>query len=192
MTDLNPDLMMMWAEVQNGWIPPTSYTQAKYDRMKNAESSAERGFVGFALSYGGCWFGSYRNKHDHSKDYCAPSSKNVVKVGRMMDEVKFLTAQPYYAHNPKNMLIYCDPPYEGNNARSKYFSKFDHEAFWENMTEWSKNNVVIVSERVAPDDWKCIWRKQYSVTYRRKNTYNECLFIHESWYNKLSKKMYRI
>lgn len=37
------------------------------------------------------------------------------------------------------------------------------------MREWSKNNIVIVSEQTAPDDFKCIWEQNVNRTINAKN-----------------------
>ena len=30
------------------------------------------------------------------------------------------------------------------------------------MREWSKNNIVLISEQNAPDDFECIWEQEVS------------------------------
>lgn len=58
-------------------------------------------------------------------------------------------------------LIYCDPPY----ANTKQFSNskgFNHDEFWQTMREWSKNNIVYISELQAPDDFECVWEQEVS------------------------------
>lgn len=60
-----------------------------------------------------------------------------------------------------NCVIYCDPPYANtkqyNNAKT-----FDYELFWNTMREWSKSNIVLISEENAPSDFKCIWESEIS------------------------------
>lgn len=34
---------------------------------------------------------------------------------------------------------------------------FNHDEFWLLMEEWSKDNIVLVSELQAPSNWRCIW-----------------------------------
>ena len=57
--------------------------------------------------------------------------------------------------NPKGAFIYCDPPY-ADTGQSYFSTKFDSDKFWETVRKWSKNNIVIVSEYKAPDDFKCV------------------------------------
>lgn len=52
----------------------------------------------------------------------------------------------------------CDPPYSGF---TKYKDKFNHDDFW----QWCRDKVkeehkVFISEYNAPDDFRCIWRKE--------------------------------
>jgi DNA adenine methylase len=75
-------------------------------------------------------------------------------------------------------LIYCDPPY---NDTTKVGSKktFDSEEFWDTVREWSKDNVVIVSEYNAPKDFKCVWKRdtQISISLNNKKRSVEKLFM---------------
>jgi len=75
------------------------------------------------------------------------------------------------------MTIYCDPPYKKCNfiAIRKNLLSFDTDMFWETMRKWSLDNIVIVSETEAPDDFIPIW------TYVRMNgiTQNGISFMWE-------------
>ena len=51
--------------------------------------------------------------------------------------------------------MYCDPPYEGCTAYPG-LPAFDHAELWATMREWSKRNVVLISEYRAPADFVCI------------------------------------
>ena len=37
--------------------------------------------------------------------------------------------------------------------------------FWETMRKWSKNNIVVISEREAPKDFKKVWCSKLGVTH---------------------------
>jgi DNA adenine methylase len=50
-------------------------------------------------------------------------------------------------------LIYCDPPYA---KTTKYSSDFDSSKFWDWVREMSKDNIVLVSECQAPDDFQSV------------------------------------
>jgi len=56
------------------------------------------------------------------------------------------------------------------------------------MRQWSKKNLVFISEEVAPKDFKCIWKSKpitRTVGCSKGNgrTAVEKLFIHKSWLN---------
>jgi DNA adenine methylase len=80
-------------------------------------------------------------------------------------------------------LIYCDPPYQGTKQYANA-TKFDYDLFWNTMREWSKNNIVIISEEHAPDDFTCIWEQEVSRSIKANNKSKsvEKLFIYDKHY----------
>lgn len=90
----------------------------------------------------------------------------------------------YYDYKPRNCLIYCDPPYLRSQSLNHRFynmtEPFDHHMFWEVMREWSKTNIVFVSESDAPDDFQIVASKarKASSTGDKKNSheYNDNLY----------------
>ena len=108
-------------------------------------------------------------------------------------KVDFLDSESYDVFKMKNFTIYCDPPYDGNKLgvsnRYSLFQNFDYNKFWNKMREWSKNNLVFISECIAPKDFIKIWSITSTVGTGKKTKskkYNESLYIHECIYNKLS------
>ena len=95
-----------------------------------------------------------------------------MKLKEPLQHVK-LVSNSYDSFKPKKMTIYCDPPYRGNLFNTEHFSQFDHDAFWETMRKWSKNNLVFISEYEAPDDFMCVWEKKM-VT--KKNEWKDCSY----------------
>lgn len=77
-----------------------------------------------------------------------------------LKEIKF-TACDYKEYNPCSGLIYADPPY-ANTKQYKNAANFDYDEFWQTMRDWSKNNIVIISEQNAPDDFEVIWEQPVS------------------------------
>lgn len=47
------------------------------------------------------------------------------------------------------------------------------------MREWAKDNIVLVSEENAPEDWRCIWQRDVSrsLSITNKSVSVEKLFI---------------
>ena len=66
-----------------------------------------------------------------------------------------------YNVSPEKTLFYCDPPYQGTKQYSNAKS-FDYDEFWQTMREWSKKNIVLISEQNAPEDFECIWQQDVS------------------------------
>lgn len=190
--DIHPDLIMMWQALQDDWIPPSKCGLRKYEQLKNSKPSPERAFVGFALGFNGNFFkgnGSYKKKG------LEVGKRGVMSVAQDLKNVEFIKSASYNEFDPKNMLIYCDPPYFGNNLSAQvydFFDKFDHNKFWDVMRKWSKNNIVIVSEWKAPSDFICVWSAETTCSNTTSTVkYQDCLFIHRSLYRLLSKEVLR-
>jgi DNA adenine methylase len=189
-SDLNKDLILMWKALQKGWKPPLSCSLKEYNRLKDSPSSAKRAFIGIVASYGTVFFNGYRLNYTDKKDYLREGYNSLMKVVPMMKNVDFMKSTSYDEWDPKGYLIYCDPPYINNKLKSKYFQKFDHNYFWDVMRKWSKNNIVIISETMAPNDFKEIWCAKSNCNTRYKNKeYKDCLFVHNDIYNKLNPKL---
>jgi DNA adenine methylase len=191
-SDLNEDVIKMWKSLQNGWIPPQQVSEEYYNELKNnKQTSAERGFVGASCSFQAQFFLAWKGKYNKSRQNSCPEKdgyKSIMKILPYMKNVNFYDSKSYDLYSPKNHLIYADPPYLGNKIRTEFFKNFDHDKFWNKMREWSKDNIVVVSELTAPDDFVKIWEKEYSVTCMKKNNNNqnkgynftESLFVHKN------------
>ena len=204
--DYHSDLIKMWKEVKSGKFKyPTSISEEEYLKAKEMKSpSAYKAFVGFGMSFGGRYFGAYSQKYlgDKKEDFCKEMVNSLTRTAPLIQKVKF-TNKDYKELNPKKMLVYCDPPYEYSKYPIKYrrdvkkYDTFDNEEFWDVMRKWSKNNVVVISEMVAPDDFVEIWKQQAkrsaarSVRGKGKDNTDtttsgvEKLFVHESNIHKI-------
>jgi len=101
--------------------------------------------------------GNYGGGYARSADkncYAKTSKNSLLKQLPLIKDVDFRYGL-FHEHNPENMLVYCDPPYEGTTQYGA-FKSFDHTFFWNTMREWSKKNTVIISEYKAPEDFKCV------------------------------------
>lgn len=134
----------------------------------------ELGAIGFLASYNGRFFnGGYAQPtYEQTKsglryrDYYQESKRNILKQAPNLKDIT-ITYQDYKDINLTNSLIYCDPPYNGTTGYN--VKKFNHEEFWKTMRKWSDNNIVIISEINAPDDFECIWEKEVSRSIRTTN-----------------------
>lgn len=188
--DYNTDMIIMWRELQNGWIPPKDCSRATYEELKKSKPSADRAFIGTVASWGGIWFQAYRlDCQPAGKDFIGEGYRSMMKIKNDILGVNFLEPTSYESFSPSGITIYCDPPYFGNNLGGKksLFQQFDHDKFWDIMRKWSIHNIVIISESSAPTDFKAIWKAVSYVALHKKDTkkYEDNLYIHESIFDKL-------
>lgn len=189
-SDIHPDLILMWKAVQEGWKPPRKCSKKEYLRLRSSPPSPKRSFIGFAGSFGGNFFsGGFRIKKG-GPDFLGQAYRGLNKVAKDVKSVTFQGPCSYDEYEPKGMLIYCDPPYEGNKLGSDLFRKFDHDVFWKTMRKWSENNLVFISEWTAPHDFVKIWCTE-SVNSNSSTTvrYADCLYVHKNVASFLSRKL---
>ena len=178
--DKQESIIKMWQEIQNGWVPPTSCTEEKYNELKKEEgSSAEQGYIGHQYSYGGQYFKAFVGKYK-GRTIKPNVSEKVYRIGKELEMVDFTYGSYTQFKNLKNYIIYCDPPYA--NTRCYYNkdyskSKFDNTSFWNWCREMSKDNIVFVSEYNAPEDFECIYENEKKNNiFKYKTTGTEKIF----------------
>lgn len=161
--DKHEYLIELFKGVQNGYELPELITeeQYKYIREHKDENKILTGFVGFGCSFGGKWFGGYaRNKTN--TNYALQSKKSLLKDMSNLMTAQF-TCQDYRdVIIPNNSIVYADPPYNNTTGYGK--DKFNSDEFWEYMRVISKNNKVFISEQTAPNDFECVWEKEFTRT----------------------------
>jgi len=179
-SDINSDLIMMLKKIKKGWTPPKACSKSRYNKYKISKThSALRGFYGLACAYSGIFFAGYRIKSG-KRDFFSTFRDNLISMKNALQNVKF-SSKSYDKHKPKGKTIYCDPPYKGNSFGTEHFNDFDFDAFWQTMREWSKNNLVFISEYEAPKDFVCVWEKKMKTSFndgdRKKRT--EKIFMYK-------------
>ena len=159
--DFNEYLMEMYKGVQGGYELPTIITEEQYKYIKSNkdEDKVLTGFVGFGCSFAGKWFGGYA-RNAQNKNYCLTSKNSLLKKMSTMNNFIF-ELKNYLDLYPISALIYCDPPYK-NTTQYNISKNFDYEKFWAKIREWSKDNIVLVSELIAPDDFEVVWQQEVS------------------------------
>lgn len=163
-SDIHPDLIALWKALQGGWEPPTKVSEQEYQDIRYQPASALRGFVGFACSFGGKWFGGYA-RSKRARNYTLDGRNSILRRLPKLMDVQFQCTSYTYL-KPENAVIYCDPPYENT---TKYSMIFDHVQFWNVMRQWSQNNKVYISEYKAPADFECILEIQTKTDLKDKN-----------------------
>lgn len=178
--DSNIDLILMYKALKQGWKPPINVTKGVYDRFKHAKPSRMRGYVGFNCAYNGKFFGGYIGGYTNGVQHMRYGRNGILDNAKYLKYMNILDATSYDSFNPVGMLIYCDPPYHNRTGYGK--QPFDSTKFWKVMRQWSKNNIVIISEERAPADFKCIWKCMLTRPSTHKNIKRvhatECLFMY--------------
>ena len=167
--DIHKELIAMWNELQNGWIPPSHITEEEYISVRdNKEKYPDYyvGYIGYHATFGSKYFAGYARslKADGvtQRDQSNEAYRNTMKQVPNIKDVHFIQGD-YRKYKIKNAVIYCDPPYEGT---TKYIIKsFDYAQFWNWCREMSKDNWIFISEYSAPDDFECIWSKENLVNF---------------------------
>lgn len=156
----------MWQEIASGWIPQEeAVTKDQYYELKNSPPSAFRGLVGYGQSFGGKWFGGYvditwdSHWNRFTKSSYKAARKSVLELSDVFNKA-IIRCIDYRKHDiNNNMIIYCDPPYDGVQQYDSV-GKFNSQEFWETMEQWSKKGaMIVVSEMNAPKNWKILSTK---------------------------------
>jgi DNA adenine methylase len=176
--------------VQAGTLKiPSNLTEEDYNRLKNAKSpNALKAIAGFGMSFGGKFFAGYSQRwlSASGRDYLKEFKTSIAKIKPVITKTTVhFKNKDFTKFDPKNMLVYCDPPYKETQGYST--GTFDHQVFWDTMRTWSKENCVFISEESAPSDFKVIWsRKKFRSLSRTNKFYKEeKLYVHESCYKKM-------
>jgi DNA adenine methylase len=154
-SDINENLYYLLKGIQNK-EKINCISKTKYQILKNQnEPSFEKSLAAFTYSYNGKEFGGY-TKTDKNLTRNYPEERIRYYTTLQENDTFMKTKLKNCAYNkwkPSNFLIYCDPPYINT---TDYSTNFDHDLFWETMRQWSKKNIVFISEYTAPKDFKVV------------------------------------
>ena len=185
-SDGNALVVRLLRAVQDGEALP-AITRERYAQLRVGEGvSLERAVAAFQYSFNGREFGGYVHTYRRASgtlDDIPASRARYYATLRASPPFAHatLTHCDYRAHTPSQCLVYCDPPYE--NTTGYTTAPFDHAAFWETVREWSRDNVVLVSEYAAPPDFACVAQRAKPSCLaggHRQTPRVERLFVHES------------
>ena len=91
------------------------------------------------------------------------------------------------------MLLYIVTHFIRIQKKFSNSVEFNFNEFWNIIRKWSENNIVLVSELNAPNDFECIWEKSVSrsIKSKDKSVVTEKLFtINYNVINKKNKQLF--
>ena len=170
--DNNEYLIEMWQAVSLGWMPPKTLTESDYKNIRDNKDQDKvlTGYVGFALSYGGKWFGGWcrgNKSNGEPRDYVDEAYRNASKQFPRLIGIHFMCKDFTTLRPLRKSLLYIDPPYKNT---TKYKDSFDYDRMYDWCREMkSLGHTVVVSEYEMPEDFICIWSREISSSLT-KNT----------------------
>lgn len=196
-SDKNRYLIALLQRVQAGGLLYESVSKELYDKARTAFNNGDTsefedwqvGNIGFLASFNGRWFdGGYarpgyeklKSGGTRYRDYYNEAKNNLLNQAPNLIGIQF-ECYDYTEINPYGAFVYVDPPYQSVKQYANA-TNFDYDLFWSIMREWSKNNIVIISEEHAPDDFSCIWEQEVSRSIKAadKSRATEKLFIYNT------------
>ena len=126
-----------------------------YEQMKTSSDKAMKGYYGYALSYGGKWFGGWCRDSADKRDYIFEAYKNALWQSRKTQGAEFIHMNLFDLKPKPDSVLYVDPPYKGTTGYR--IEGFDYEKFWDWVDCISDINLVFISEYQAPDNFKKVW-----------------------------------
>ena len=179
--DLDKYLIYLLIHVKEGGKLPETMPKEMYDRLRIAWYNGNKdgmypnwliGCACYLASYNGRDFSAGYAKPVYEKtlygeryrDYYQEAKKNLLEQAEkpLFQDIMFGISDYKKLSDLNGYVIFCDPPYEGVKQFANSKDTFSHKEFWDVMREWSKNNIVFISELSAPDDFECIWKKEVS------------------------------
>lgn len=150
--DVHPALISLYKKcAQEGteWIP-SIVTEEEYANAKQLpDSDPLKAFILFGCSFGGKYNGGFARARAVVRNYALNGKNSLEAKFKNLRGVSF-ECKSLFDCDLTDHLIYVDPPYAGT---TKFKVEFDYDLFWKKMRELSRENIVIVSEYKAPEDF---------------------------------------
>jgi DNA adenine methylase len=143
------------------------FTEDMYKKV-DPDNKGYYGYVGYALSYGGKWYGGWQ-RNSNNFDYVKCAFNSSVCQSKKIQNVSFIHQDYNKIDFEPKSIIYCDPPYTNTTGYNK--NKFDSKKFWGWCLEkYREGHKIFVSEYTAPNTFKCIWKKQVLNQLKENNS----------------------
>ena len=165
LSDVSVPLVNMWNAMIDDWMPPDTVDEDTYKRYadKRHEPDASdpmTAYCGYAMSFGGKWFGGLARSGDltarsqtNQKMACLRKIRAVCGVVKRIQSLDYRDALNEVCDGS---VVYLDPPYGGRTVAHHTARDFDTAEFWDMAHALSKRCHVYVSEFAAPCGWKPI------------------------------------
>jgi len=155
MSDADSYMISLWRAIDNGWQPPTEVSEKTYNEIRENPDAYPKelvAFVSHACSFAGAYWGGYA-RDKTNREYALQGFNGIMKKKPFMKHMHFFARDYTHWASVRGMVIYCDPPYRDTTQKYRHNKKdgFDSDAFWEQVKEWAKNNIVFISEFSAPE-----------------------------------------
>lgn len=141
-------------------------SEQEYNNVKNNKDNYEDwyvGYVGFFATFASGFFNGYGR--DKKRNRTLGAYRGICKQNFTDITIK---QQDLFDLSAKNAVIYIDPPYKNTK---KYKVEFDYHRFWDKAKELSRNNIVLVSEQIIPNDVEILLTKEIKMTMNAKGNY---------------------
>ena len=153
-----------------------SKVRDSYNNQTNVYPDWMVGAIGFLASYNGRFFdggyGAEITRKSTNKTYNAYLEAKNNLLEQDLSGIEFICSDYKELPSFDGALIYCDPPYFGTKQYG-VSRGFNHTEFWEWVRSQSNNNVVVVSEETAPNDFLSIWRKEVQRSIKSNEKWNK-------------------
>lgn len=177
-TDREKCVICTLQSVQMGYVPPSSVTERQFIDLKNDETNPLKAIVHIGASFMG-QLGHHGFRNPGTCENLAKIARYIPLRRHLLQGIEFRVAD-YLDLECKGCLVLCDPPYlSAKKNWPKNYRGFDHEVFWKWAEHMSLENIVIVSEYEAPENWRCIWRHviRTANTFKLNKVKVEKLFV---------------
>lgn len=131
------------------------------EQVKRGELTGLNCYTGYALSYGGKFYGGWRRDKEERRDYIAEAYRAAQKQSKAFQSVDLETSSYLDLVIPEKSIVYCDIPYKSTtNYTTNSKNSFNHEQFYQWCIDNQTKHRIFVSEYFMPSEFVCIWEKE--------------------------------
>lgn len=194
LSDASKPLINMWLALLQGWEPPDTMDEETYKKYADKRHNPDvddplTAWAGYALSFGGKWYGGLARQGNGDSAGTARSQLNQKTAALRKAKAiqgSSVTCMDYaeaVANAPNGAVVYLDPPYADRTKAHHTAKGFNSQQFWNMAKELSSRCNVYVSEFTAPRGWVVVHSWGDTVVRHRAGTQTdgtcECLFRFE-------------